>query len=430
MPELYPFQEEGVKFLLNTSGRAILADDMGLGKTPQVLRYMAEIVPPRTLVVAPASVVHKWKAEVHKWLNPHWTCEVVTTSKTALPYADILVISYALMARMKKALSSINFGLIVADESHSLKNYKTKRYKAFKQIIAGTKHVLFVSGTPFLNRPAELFNMLNIISRRDWPNRYKYWKRYCNLQEVNYGNGRVLDRSGSSNEEELAERLKAVMIRRTKQEVADQLPPITRSVVPVKMSSRQEYSRLMREKFDNPLVKLTKLRQVVGQEKIIPAISLAEDLLDQDDGHKLVMFAHHLNVVQQLTDKLSRFGVTTITGDVPQDERWRRIERFQNSPYPRIMVITTAGGEGIDLFRANHIIFTEREWTPAVEEQAEARLHRVGQSLPVTAWYLVAEDTIDEYVHRLIEEKRELFRTIVGADQHKTVIRELLEVIQ
>lgn len=434
MPELYPFQRKGVDFLLARKGRALLADDPGLGKSPQALFYLAEApVRGRVLIVSPASVIYKWAQEVEKWF-PAWGVQVVPTGKTPLPRTKITVMSYALAARRARELSEQNYRAVIWDECHALKNYRSQRYKAAAAISQSIPAVLGLSGTPFLNRPAELFNFLNMLDPFAWPDRYQYWARYCGLREKWIGR-KVLDYTGSSNEDELSKRLRTYMLRREKVDVLDQLPPITRTIIPIAISNRTEYKKadmqlmaLIRKNghgagMSTALAHLNILRRVMGEGKVKAAVAFAEDFLD-GSSEKLVIYAHHRSVCAALRERLSKWGVAWIVGGVSLRERQQSITAFQTSATPRIMIISEAGGEGIDLYRASNILFVEREWTPAQEEQAESRLHRIGQQSGVVAWYLVAKDTLDLRIDRLIKRKRQVRSRLYKTTEPDVTIRE------
>jgi SNF2 family DNA or RNA helicase len=245
------------------------------------------------------------------------------------------------------------------------------------------------------------------------------------------------DLSGATNLDELTERMKTTMIRHTRREVLDQLPDLTRTYLPVDITNEKEYKQALSEiqklirnqQRAKALVRLSYLRQAVGRGKVKAAITWSRNFL-KSTNEKLVLYAHHKDVVRRLCDALAEFGVQSITGDVGNKERQRRVDAFQNLPRPRVMVLSSAGGEGIDLFKASNILFVEREWTPAAEEQAEARLNRIGQKSAVTAWYLIARGTVDEYISRLIDDKRRLLHEVIRLDDvPMNVMDDLLDVI-
>lgn len=427
---LYKFQRDGVRFIVATMGRCILADGMGLGKTPQALAFV-NIRRGKTLVVAPANVTWKWKAEVKKWTT--LKAEVVSTSKEEMPDADIHIMSYDIMTRRAEELSKKPYDTAIWDECHYLKNYKALRVKAAKRIVSsGIPHVLFLSGTPFLNRPDELFTTLNMLDPLSYPTFSKFAQRYLGAQW--YGGSWVFPNK-LTNVSELRDRLKTCMIRRTKGEVLKELPEKTRTIVPVDIPMA-EYNKAKRNlhswykkegknlKGFNVLARMTALRQIVGREKIKATVALVQDLLQDDE--QVVIFCHHKDVVAAVRAGLSEYKVGLIVGDTKPKERQAITERFLDNEI-EVVIISVAGAEGIDLYSASHIVFAEREWVPAKEEQAEDRLHRIGQKNAVMCWYIAAKGTIDERLARIVEDKRETFGQVISQDDIVTEILEYLE---
>ena len=424
---LYEFQKMGVRFLYAAKGRAILADSMGLGKTITTLAYL-RMYAGRTLVVCPASVVYKWADECAKWM-PDWKVQVVTKGRYLLEDdADVLIMSYAIMVAKYRDLEMQALDAIVLDEAHYIKSYKSQRHRAAKALIMSkADKAIFLSGTPFLNHPRELFPLLNILDPVGYGNFYTFAKRYLGAQYIN--GAWYMPDDVVTNRTELSERLQAIMIRRTLKQVELELPDLTRVSLPVEMDSMVEYRRAVKDirawlktkerQVLNPahvLTKLNVLRQIVGEGKVKHAVELAEGVLN--DGRKVVLFAHHRDVVEAIVSALKGYGLKMIVGDIPQKERSLNVKEFLSPDSScRVMVISTAGAEGIDLYSASDIIFVEREWTPAREEQAEARLHRNGQKNPVTAHYLVAKGTVDEKLDEIVRAKRKVFGQVISQDE-------------
>ena len=434
LKNLYPFQSAGVRFLQAAGGRAIIGDEMGLGKTVQALTFIRLEKINQTVIVAPASVIYKWKDEAEKWLPSEFSAEVVPSSKSALPPTRLLIMSYTIATLRYRDIEKLKPELIIFDEVHYLKGQadKVKRVRAALSYSQSVPYILGLSGTPFLNRPIELFNILNLLSPSTWNSWWDYAKRYCDMDPV-YGPAGPNGVRGSSNREELAERLKMIMIRRTKKEVLDQLPDLNRVIMPVKIKMKDYHEAI---KADVPtLVKINLMRQAAGAGKVAPAIEWSQNFLETSND-KLVIYCHHHEVVDRVVSALESYVVGVISGKVSNKERHRLITKFQNELRPRVLVITSAGGEGIDLFsksdkfECNSLLFVEREWSPLYEEQVEARLHRNGQRSAVTAYYLSALNTIDQHFAEMVEEKREVFKEVVGSDTIETIVKnELIERI-
>jgi SWI/SNF-related matrix-associated actin-dependent regulator 1 of chromatin subfamily A len=284
-----------------------------------------------------------------------------------------------------------------------------------------------------------MYNMLHIIDPTSWPSVWDYGNRYCG-GKTEYGTFQ-----GATNIDELSRRLKTVMIRRMKRDVKPEMPPLTRTFIPVKVSLAhyREVAKNVKEAilalnpegkgyWDNVLTKMNYLRHAVGQAKAPMAVSWAKDFLDSNRPEtKLVIYAHHLDVVDRIKEGLEEYGVTTIIGSVSPRERDRRAVAYQTEQTPRCLIITSAGREGIDLYGIADVdssngLVVEREWRPSDEEQFEGRLDRDGQTLPVNSWYLEAKGTVDTRMSVKIEKKRKLRDQLVGGTPVNTVLRDLV----
>ena len=337
-PGLYPFQVECVKFAIRANGRCIIADEMGLGKTIEALAF-TQMIDGRTLIIAPANVIYKWEVECKKWAGEK-TVAVYPSGKGDLGDEDIQIMSYNIMASRYEELRKNYYVTLILDECHYVKNSKSIRTRVTKALTRShIKYVLMLSGTPFMNRPSELFPLLNMIDPLSYANFYDFARRYCGAQYVNgywyFPPGVV------TNIEELAERLSGVMIRRTKREVLKDLPELTRTSVPVEINNMKEYKGAVRdvkswlkgkgkEVLDpgHVLTRLNVLRQIVGEGKVEATMELAESVLN--DGKKLVIFAHHKDVVARLKEELEENGhyVGVIDGSVAPKKRQVAIEEF------------------------------------------------------------------------------------------------------
>jgi len=415
---LYDFQSEAIDFINRANGRVLLAEEQGLGKTIEALYWLSTKPDINTiLVICPASVIYKWEAEIKKW-DKSRTIQVLRTSKEELSTKNYIIMSYSIMTRRNIELTEQVWDCVIWDECHRLKDGKAQRSRAAKSI--ESKYILALSGTPLVNRPVEFYNILHIINPSQWGTWWTFTQRYCSAHNTYWGR----DVTGASNLEELSARLANTMIRRLKKDVLQELPDITRTKIPILVDAseinqayRNLWETLHKDREDtggnNVLAQLTTLRQAVGRAKVSTVVELAKDLLDANSEKKIVIYAVHKEVVRMLEEELRPYGVSTITGDVNNEERSKRQLKFQNDYMPRVMVISMAGGEGIDLYRADSILYVERGWSPAEEEQAEGRLHRIGQKCAVEAIYLIASNTIDEDIDNLIESKRYILGQVI-----------------
>ncbi len=436
--KLFPYQIDGVAHIHAANGRDLIADDMGLGKSAEALVWWNEFGGNKVLIVSPANVTWKWALKEAALWAPGRSLQVIESSRQAFADTDITIMSYAIATLRYEELERKPFDTIIFDEAHYLKSNKTKRNKTARKYIKGVPHVLMLTGTPFKNKRIEMYQLLHMLAPTVWSNVKDFGERYC---------GGVLDRGhwivppeSETNTEELQKRLAPMMLRRTKKQVAQDLPALTRVSIPMYIDNAKEYEVMMDEAEaqvraegyipGHALVTLNKLRQVVGKGKINAAVELADDILDS--GNQLVIHAHHKEVLRGVVDGLLEAGIPAfqigvIDGSTEPRQRQDEAVAFLDGK-KRVMVVSSAGKEGIDLYSANHILFVERQWTPADEEQLEARLHRQGQKNPVTAHYLVARGTVDQAMDDLVDSKRRQFGNVFKTD---SIVRDVwLELFQ
>jgi len=414
--------------------------------------------------------------------------------RAALAGADIIIVNYDILAawagtvgkdyvrkgpRRKDAdnpglLTTIGVRGLVVDESHYGKTPDALRTRALLMVaesMPGDGLILNLTGTPVLNRPIELAAQLAIIGRlQDFGGYWKYAKRYAAAYNDGYG----MNVSGSSNEKELHDRLRrSCYIRRTKEQVLPELPAIQVARLPMELDRKfaaeyreaerdvvrwvvdqveadEEFMRSIEDldeesrkravaarKADKAykaraaeeLVRLNALRRICARDKVATSIEWAQDFLDSSD-EKLVIFAHHKDVQKAMYDAFP--GAARIHADDNDVVRHEEATRFQTDPACRVIVCSMeAAREGIDLFAASNTLFIEYGWNSKIHEQAEARCHRMGQTADsVTAWYTLAEGTIDEDMHALIEAKRAVADAVTdgkAAVRDVSIQRELIE---
>lgn len=447
--ELRPFQRAGVAYALRAR-RTYIADEQGLGKTVQALATVHAAGAYPALIVCPASLKLNWKREAERWL-PGKRVEVLDGKSAGYEGADVVVVNYDVLGKHADALRALGLAAIVLDESQYAKNQKAKRTKLCRDLAQGVPVRLLLSGTPLLSRPQELISQLDVLGRLDDLGGFWHFaRRYCDMERGRFG----LDLSGAANLSELNEKLRSLCyVRRLKSEVLKELPAKQRATLPVAISNRREYrkaeadvaryvgeaaanderriaeavERWTQEHGREPsqgemrsirsevrtsaeaqaeraeqLVRINALKQLAAQGKMDAVTEWVQNFVDS--GEKLVLFAHHREIVRALAE---RFGAPSITGDTPTEARQAAVDAFQTDRNTRLIVLNLqAGGVGLTLTAASNVAFCELGWTPAAHDQAEDRCHRIGQTDSVTAYYLLAEETIDEDIQELIERKR------------------------
>jgi len=435
---LEPFQRAGVAYVL-AQRTAFLADEQGLGKTVQALAALEADGAFPAVVVCPSSVKLNWQAEARRWL-PERSVAVLHGRAAAAPDdADVVVLNYDVLDAHAERLAARRPRAVVFDESHYCKEPRARRTQAALRLAAGVRPgglKLALTGTPILNRPKELTAQLRLLDR---------------LGEL--GSGARLGRrfAGADGLERLHWHLRArCYVRRTKAEVLTQLPPKRVVTVPVGLTNEAEYrlaerdvvawlqtlpldlrtleARVAAALRNERLVRLNHLRRLAARGKLAGALRWIDDFLAS--GEPLVVFAEHVEVQRAVLERHP--DALHVLGEDATSARDAAVRAFQASGGPPLIVCSLrAAAHGITLTRASNVAFLELDWTPARHDQAEDRCHRMGQSGSVTAWYLLAPQTLDATIAALLHDKRAVIgavtdgRAASGASLVDAVAREL-----
>lgn len=412
---LLPFQREGVHFALNRGGRIILADDMGLGKTIQALaiaNYYKSEWP--LLIIAPASLLDNWQNSVRAFLDME--CSVARRQQDLC--GDICVISYDMAAKSTEKLQSAGYQVIIVDECHYLKSVSTKRTNNILPHLQKATRLVLISGTPALSRPVELYPLISAVAKDMYPNFFEYGVRYCNGRKV----GNWYDYRGCSNAEELFFVLnRALMIRRTKDEVMSELPPKRRRHVVLSLKST--CANIEVDEVEKPSVDIIKMYVEAAEIKVDAVIEYVSNVLEKNI--KFLVYAHHAIMIDSLEDFLRKknVGFIKIDGSTPSSQRQPLCDTFQTNDSVRVALLSlTAASTGLTLTAGKAVIFAELYWNPGTLLQAEDRIHRIGQSCSVDIHYLLAKDTVDEYVWPKLLKKLNVLESLgIGTNELKNV---------
>ena len=426
---LFPFQKRGVLFIEKKNGRALIGDEMGLGKTIQAIAWSylhPELKP--FIVVCPASLKYNWSQEIQETLPYKAEIEVIQGKKIypLKQKLDYIIINYDVLDAWVERLQKTNSQAVITDEAHFYKNDKAKRTKAVKKLAKGKKGFVALSGTPITSRPVEFYNVLKLLSTTLFPNKWYYMMRYCDAKNNGYG----WDFSGASHTEELHRMISGVvMIRRKKSEVFKELPDKLWSYVPLKLNNYTEYTKAKnsfiawlkeskgdkaanRAKNAQTLVQLSYLKQLAVEGKLKGAIEWIKEFLESSD-EKLVVFAVHRKIVDELMQTFSDMAVK-VDGSLSSIKKQAAVNRFQTDSKVRLFIGNIqAAGVGITLTAASHVAFLELPWTPGEVVQAEDRCHRIGQKNNVNVYYLLADNTIDMDLAKLIDKKRKVIGAVL-----------------
>jgi SWI/SNF-related matrix-associated actin-dependent regulator of chromatin subfamily A-like protein 1 len=426
--DLYPFQRKGVGFLEARNGRALIGDEMGLGKTVQALAWL-QLHPEKrpAIIVSPASLKFNWRREAEAWLSDP-DIQILPTDQDRPFSKDIIITNYDILTDWIGPLLKQNPQVLIVDEIHYIKTPQAKRTKAVKKLGKSIPHIIGLSGTPIINRPIEGHTILKLIAPDKIPNRLDYAIRYCNAQHTVFG----WDFNGSSETEELHEKLSSIMIRRLKSEVLTDLPDKMHSFVPMEIDNREEYTGASADLLNwirtfrgedaektasnaEAIVRIEVLRQIAIRGKMAQAVNWIRDFITS--GEKLVIFATHRSVIRDLMNQFSGVAVK-LDGGSSQRERQESVDQFQTDPRIRLFIGNIkAAGIGITLTAASNVAFLEFPWSPGELVQAEDRCHRIGQRNAVTIYYLFAMNTIEDKTARLIDKKRKILSKVLDGEE-------------
>lgn len=452
---LFPYQVTGAAWLATTT-HALLADEMGLGKSAQVIAACDAVGAFDILIVCPAAVRINWDREFQRFSPMDRPCKVLMKG-TDDPAKGVNVISYDLLTneKLRGKLKSRPWDVLVMDEAHYCKERSAKRTKALyghakiPGIMHAAKRTWRLTGTPAPNNASELYTHLKSAGIEKRP----YWDfvyDFCAGFESDYG----YKITGHKNTERLKALLAQFMLRRKKDEVMTQLPPIVfqnvtveRSDVeldpwfyenwkpigiPAFLSEMKNIDQSLKiglesvrkghhANAEDSLTLLQSyakstatLRRYIGLAKLPKVLDIIEEELESGAIDKIVLFAIHQQVIELTRQRFRKYGAVTLFGGTPTWKRQQHIDAFQNDKRTRVFVgQVVAAGTGITLTRAHEVAFLEADWVPANNAQAAMRCHRVGQTKPVRVRFFTCAGSVDEDVMRVVVHKtREIAKII------------------
>jgi superfamily II DNA or RNA helicase len=421
---LRAYQRDGVRWLTTLRRArlgALLADDMGLGKTLQVIASLPEGA--RSLVVCPTSVIHEWREQIARFRPALGVATHHGPDRRLMPGADVTLTSYALLRIDVEALAAVEWDALVVDEAQAVKNPDSQVARAARRVPARWKVAL--TGTPVENRLEDVWSQMAVLnpgllgSRRDFERRY----------------ARPISRGDEQAAARLSARLRPFVLRRTKDQVAPELPERTEVVRRCVLSEeeREIYQGLRAatraevvRQLDGgasalgALEALLRLRQAACHPGLLPGERWTEastsakvdellGLLDTvaADGHRALVFSQWTRLLDLIEPPMHRAGHTWLRLDGSTPDREDVVARFQDPAGPPFLLISLkAGGTGLNLTAADHVVLLDPWWNPAVEDQAADRAHRIGRTRPVIVHRLVASETVEERLLALQQEKR------------------------
>ena len=447
---LYPYQVEGVAFMA-ASGRTLLADDMGLGKTLQAIGAASWLIRNAdvncSLVVCPASLKHQWAREIERFTELR--AEVIQGGpalrgaqyRQAKPFA---VVNYELVLRDLSVINEhLRPDLLILDEAQRIKNWRTKIASTIKLI--PTRYAFVLTGTPLENRLEDLYSLLQVVDPHVLG---PLWRCMIDFH-ITDERGKVI---GYRNLSELRRRIAPIMLRRDRHLVRDQLPDRIEQRLDIPLTDQQ------RELHDSALAAAGKLahiakrrpltpseqhrlmaslqqarmacdaaglvdKETLGSPKLDELATLLEELCLQS-GLKVVVFSQweRMTALVEETIRLLKIGCVRLHGGIPTHKRGELLDRFREDDATQVFISTDAGGTGLNLQSASVLINLDMPWNPAVLDQRIARVHRLGQQNKVQIILLIAADSYEERVTRLVQNKRELFDNVISAEATEDVV--------
>lgn len=460
--KLFDYQVKGARFLESAYGRAGIFDEQGLGKTVQALaylRYHPEAFP--VLFIVKSSIKYQWLSEIFRWLGDSYFAQIINTSKEhPIKGLKCYIISYDLLRRYDLNLfKTAGIKTVIVDECQQIKNADSTRTQMVRNVVREVTGFIPLSGTPWKNRGSEYFPVLNMLDSVRFNSNERFITQWVDF----YYEGAKLKQGGIKDVAKFREYVKDIVIRRERKEVDVEFPDLNR----VKFVT--ELDELQREVYDqeesefvkwwntlvlggdedkafmpgedNALAKLTRLRHMVGLNKIPATIELAEEFIENTTDRKLVILVHHIDVGKIIAKKLrenettSRVPIFTLTADLNGAQRFDLQDKFNQTQRCIMVASTLAAGEGMNLQTCSDCIIHERQWNPANEEQVEGRFIRIGATAnKVNSTYAHAENSIDTKFDAIVEQKRIQFHNSMNNGEmmqwsQESLVKQLVQSI-
>jgi SWI/SNF-related matrix-associated actin-dependent regulator 1 of chromatin subfamily A len=433
-------QKEAIKSLVENK-KFILADDMGLGKTTSTIIAALETGAKKILIICPASLKINWQREIENYSDR--PTSIIEGKKWE--DGDFIIINYDIIKNFhdeKKKSDSVllktKFDLVIIDEAHYIQNKQAQRTKLINDFVSNVDRLWLLTGTPITSRPINYFNLLNLIECPVAKNWMAYVKRYCNGFQFQAGRRKIWNVSGASNLEELRDRTAPLVLRRLKENVLD-LPDKIITPVYLRLKSK-EYEALMGEYYDwydkngesdsltLQFTKLTKVRQVIAEEKVTSTIEICENIVEQ--GKKVIVFTNFTKSLEMILEHFGKKAVR-LDGQMSQKERQMSVDRFQNEEDVMVFVGNIkAAGVGITLTAGEAVVMNDLSFLPSDHSQAEDRSYRYGQKNNVLVYYPIFDNTVEGIIYDILKKKKDIFETVMGDKvDNGDYVQEILELI-
>ena len=450
--KLYDYQKEGVKRIVK-EGRILLADEMGLGKTIQAIAateiFANYFSVNKVLIICPTSLKFQWKREIEKFSNRNATVVEGLIHKRKDLYKSpsfYKIISYGICRSDLELINTYSPDLVIIDEAQRIKNWKTQTAQSVKKIVS--EYAIVLTGTPLENKIDELHSIIEYIDRYKLGPLFRFLYNHQQLDE----NGKL---KGYKNLREINSTLGDILLRRTKNEIMDQLPGRIDKNFFIDLTKEQQtdhnsyydtvcqlVNKWSRQGFlsetdrDRLLLCLNCMRMVCDSTYILNQdtnhgnkISEFTELLDellQNDENKVVVFSQWKKMFELVIKELEKLNIPFVylNGDISAKQRKQIIDAFQDNPEIKIFLSTDAGGVGVNLQSANILINLDLPWNPAVLEQRIGRIYRLGQKKHVQVFNFIARLSIEHRILYLLDFKKSVFKGVIEEEGQDSVMLE------
>ena len=436
---LKDFQKIGASFIKALDG-SLLADVPGLGKTIQTLAALEDEQGPH-LILCPSSLKYSWSNEILKW-RPTISQRVVDGNRAqreklwkrkGFVNCQYIIANYELLLYDFDIIETIPWKSITCDEATRISNPQAKTTKALKKL--KTEKRIALTGTPISNSPQDIFSIVDWIQPGYLGTQWHFQEKYCiTINEDQWGNSTSYSTVvGYKNMDDLANKVETVMLRRTKEEVLTDFPPKTVETISFTLSEDEqvlyksiknyiieELDKMGIDKTTLPIipVKMLRLKQATNDPRLVveegvdppksTKLQVCKDLLKPiiKSGDKAIIFTQFAEMLNILATELSEYNPVCVYGDVNPRKRMEAVMKLKEDPKCKVILMTEAGAYGLNIQHATYVIHYDSPWSIAKLMQREDRSHRIGQGKPVTVYNLVAKNSIDEYVAKVLHKKQ------------------------